>query len=69
MRPEMKGTKARVDERVAAAGLVASLCAVELMTGITVGLVVAAGGGAAGIPCLCLVPTRPSLHPRRPAGI
>lgn len=43
VRAEMKGTKDGVDERVAAVGLAASLCAVELMTGIRVGLV---GGGA-----------------------
>lgn len=66
VRAEMKGTKDGVDERVAAVGLAASLCAVELMTGIRVGLV---GGGTAGIPRLCLVPGRPSLHPRRSAGI
>lgn len=39
VRAEMKGTKAGVDEKAAAVRLAASLGALELMTGIRVGLV------------------------------
>lgn len=55
VRAEMKGTKHGVDERVAAVGPAASLCAMELMTGIRVGW----GGGTAGIPCLVPGPALP----------
>lgn len=56
VRAEMKGTKAGVDERPAAVGLAASLRAVELMTGIRVGLL----GGTAGIPPALLGSNPPS---------
>lgn len=60
VRAEMKGTKDGVDERVAAVGLAASLCAVELMTGIRVGLV-GRGGDCWDPPAL--LGSRPALPP------